>query len=165
MKREIVSPIKEYEDLTFSDNFMFCEIMKNNPDLCNIELGDGTAKIFINTRGALDDASPKMKEFIQYLSDGAANGSLTKRIDEKLVRALRDEGGRLKYMTFEWALARERRIGKEEGLAEGKAEGLAEGKAEVIVQLLKSATPAQLAVFGISEEDIEAAKNLVAAER
>ena len=25
---------KEYEDLTFSDDFMFCKVLENNPDLC-----------------------------------------------------------------------------------------------------------------------------------
>ena len=26
--------IKQYEELTFTDNFMFCKIMENNPDVC-----------------------------------------------------------------------------------------------------------------------------------
>ena len=270
MKREDIGPIKAYESLTFSDNFMFCEILKGDPELCKeivetildvrireivqidkeetvktsfdghgvrldvylegddaiydiemqvrdegdlpkrsryyqgildtdflrvgdryndlkktyiificqfdlfgeglfkytfrnacaesalLELGDETTKVFVNTHGALENASPKMKEFIKYLSDGAVNGSLTERINERLARALRDEEGRAKYMTFEWALAKKYREGKEDGKAEGKAEG----KASIIARLLEKATPEQLIELGLTKEDIEAAKNI-----
>ena len=57
-------------------------------------------------------------------------------------------------MTFEWALAKKYREGKEEGMAEGKAEG----KASVISLLLERATPEQLIELGLTKEDIEAAK-------
>nr|WP_308648412.1 hypothetical protein [uncultured Agathobacter sp.] len=27
--------MKEYEELNFTDDFMFCKVMTNNPDLCH----------------------------------------------------------------------------------------------------------------------------------
>ena len=51
--------IKQYEELTFTDNFMFCKIMENNPDVCKkvleIILGKRIKEIsFVSKESTID---------------------------------------------------------------------------------------------------------------
>lgn len=34
VKNSSQNTVKKYEKLTFTDDFMFCKVMQNNPDLC-----------------------------------------------------------------------------------------------------------------------------------
>ena len=34
VKNSSQNTVKKYEELTFTDDFMFCKVMQNNPDLC-----------------------------------------------------------------------------------------------------------------------------------
>lgn len=34
VKNSSQNTAKKYEELTFTDDFMFCKVMQNNPDLC-----------------------------------------------------------------------------------------------------------------------------------
>jgi len=34
VKNSSQNKVKKYEELTFTDDFMFCKVMQNNPELC-----------------------------------------------------------------------------------------------------------------------------------
>ena len=63
---------KTYEDLTFTDDFMFCKVMTTNPELCHelpeLVLGDESTKIFLCAGGNADDVSDDMKDFLNWLT-------------------------------------------------------------------------------------------------
>lgn len=120
-------------------------------EVSGLQLGDEAIKVFLNAHGSPKEPNSILREFLDYLTTETVSGSLSRRIDNGLRDARKNEEMRLKYMTFEWELASK----YEQGLAEGKAEGLAEGKAEIISQLLMNAAPEQLLALGISREDLE----------
>lgn len=68
--------IKQYEELTFTDNFMFCKIMENNPDVCKkvleIILGKKIKEIsFVSKESTIDIKwNGKSVRLDVYVDDG-----------------------------------------------------------------------------------------------
>lgn len=68
--------IKQYEELTFTDNFMFCKIMENNPDVCKkileIILGKRIKEIsFVSKENVIDIKwNGKSVRLDVYVDDG-----------------------------------------------------------------------------------------------
>ena len=68
--------IKQYEELTFTDNFMFCKIMENNPDVCKkvleIILGKRIREIsFVSKESTIDIKwNGKSVRLDVYVDDG-----------------------------------------------------------------------------------------------
>ena len=68
--------IKQYEELTFTDNFMFCKIMENNPDVCKkvleIVLGKRIKEIsFVSKESTIDIKwNGKSVRLDVYVDDG-----------------------------------------------------------------------------------------------
>lgn len=68
--------IKQYEELTFTDNFMFCKIMENNPDVCKkvleIILGKRIKEIsFVSKESTIDIKwNGKSVRLDVYVDDG-----------------------------------------------------------------------------------------------
>ena len=58
---------KNYKDLTFTNNFMFCKILENNPDLCK-ELTETILDVKIREIVKLDQ-----QHFIKSTPDGCEN--------------------------------------------------------------------------------------------
>ena len=120
-----------YEELTFKDDFIFCKVLENNPELCrellelilgrrvgelvkvdqqktirvtqdhDIELQDGSEIILLCTEGFQDDVSPGMKAFLRYVSGNAAEGDFTERLDKAVEVTKRDPRWRLEYMNLQ----------------------------------------------------------------
>lgn len=62
-------------------------------------LGDGTAKVVISAEGTLDDVSPEIAEFLEYLRTGTVKeGSLASRIDKAVQKARKHEEWKVEYM-------------------------------------------------------------------
>lgn len=90
-----------------------------------ITLGDETTKIFLNTRGTMDDIDHNMKEFLTYVENStdafAAKTSslLIKEIHQKVTEIKQSREMEVEYMTL---LQRDREnieLGREEGREEG----------------------------------------------
>ena len=126
----------------------------------SIELNDESIKVFVYTRGEDPYASPKMKELMSYINRRLIDGELSEKIEDNLQLVLRDRGRRAKYMTFEWELARARRIAEEEGREEGRRAGREEGRLEALKTMLSKLTPEELLTFGFSPEDISKAQEM-----
>ena len=126
---------KKYEELDFTDDFMFCKVLTNNPELCRglhkytftnrceelpeLLLGDEAAKIFLCADGKADDVSEEMKEFLQWMVTGhLGNSNLVKSLDNAVQKARDHEKWRLEYMTL---LMRDNQM-REEGRVEGRIE-------------------------------------------
>lgn len=121
----------------------------------SLALGDETTKLFLNTKGQMDDVDEEMLEFLTYIeqsTDEVALGSksqLVKVLNEKVKCIKRDKSMEVEYMTI---LERDK-----EKFNEGKLEGILEGKLEfarALLDLLDDETIAERA--GISIEVVRA---------
>jgi len=81
-------------------------------------LDDETEKIFVNSKGIRENISEEMKAFLDFLEDEQSNSHLTKRLQEELENARRQEEWRHEYMT----LAERDEEKREEGRQEGRQE-------------------------------------------
>ena len=102
-------------------------------------LGDGTKKIFLNTKGKNDDeVSKELTEFLHYIEDStdvtanAAKSERVKRVHERVRKVKLNEEIGGKYMQAWEEKYYERQAGREEG----RLEGIEEGKLETLVNLV-----------------------------
>ncbi len=87
---------------------------------CNemdLELNDGTTKIYYNTTYKGNDIPEKLEELYHYIETGEPTGDLSKRIEAAVEKGRRNELWRTEFMK-EWALLLD---AKEEGRAEERA--------------------------------------------
>ena len=84
-------------------------------------LGDETVKMFLNTKGRLDDVSVDVKEFLQYIETttaefaASANNSLIKDIQKKVDAVKYSKEMEVEYMTLLQRDRENRELGREEG--------------------------------------------------
>ena len=111
---------------------------------CNLALGDGTRKIFLNTKGKNDEEVPaELVHFLKYMEQ--STDEYVSGVTEQSIIQLHEQVTELKkwrelearFMTGEELMQQRERKGRLAGLAEGKAAGLAEGKADSIFELLE----------------------------
>lgn len=95
-----------------------------------MNLGDGTCKIYLNTKGAnTKDVPPELIHFLEYVED--STDTFVEQVDDEKIQALHRRVKELKksrrleesYMTMEELLADREALGKAEGEALGKDEG------------------------------------------
>ncbi len=98
--------------------YTFTERCKETPEL---ELNDGTTKIFYNCCYEGYDISAEIKDLYDYIRSGHANNPLTKRIDEAVVKGRMNEMWRSEYIKERQILMEEREEGREEGREEERA--------------------------------------------
>lgn len=106
----------------FTDNrhiYTFQNTCLENPGLL---LGDEATKIFLNTRGILDDINEEMKEFLTYVENttdefaAQAQSSLVKMIHKKVTEVKQNKEMEAEYMTL---LQRDRE-NVEQGIEQGE---------------------------------------------
>ena len=85
-----------------------------------ITLGDKTTKIFLNPKYKVECVSPKLANFLKFLTDGKAVDEYTERLVEAVEAARNNEYLNVEYMSM-WAMEADAR---REGRVEGRAEGL-----------------------------------------
>ena len=103
-----------------------------------IELRDGATKLFLSTKGQMDDISRPLKNFLDYVDGRAPADELMQEIDVEIDIAKRRDEWRRDYMTFALELERYREYGLEEGREEGRAEGILENTLANIRSLMKT---------------------------
>ena len=103
-----------------------------------IELNDGATKLFLSTKGEMNDVSKPLMNFLDYVDGRQPADELMQEIDEEIDIAKRCDEWRRDYMTF----AIEKELYGEQARAEGLAEGMAKGemnsKLESINSLMKN---------------------------
>ena len=114
--------------------------------LGDLDLGDGTVKIFVNAQGICGKINSELRSFIEYLRGDDASSILTKTIDERIDRLKRNERWKGEFMTLYENYQYERN------------EGRKEGRREICVSMVREGaiTPALAAEkLGISEEEFD----------
>ena len=82
----------------------------------HVRLEDETTKIFLNAKGTLDDASPELKAFLNYVSTGIpSDDTFVKRLDEEVKKARTNRKWRREYMKYHVNMM----IAKRQGLKQG----------------------------------------------
>ncbi len=123
-------------------------------------LGDGTYKIFLNTKGTNpDEISNELKHFLKYYTD--TTDKCVEGVDDKLIRELHEKVTSLKksreweagYMKMSEILENSKR----EGIVEGRNEGIKEGHHNSLLLVLetKGSVPDDLRERIDTEQDIE----------
>ena len=89
-----------------------------------VELGDGTTKIFLSTKGKIDDVPADVKAFLEYIDGIASDDDFVTEIHDMIRKLKEQEAERVSYMTYAMKLMEERKEGREEGRMEGKMEAV-----------------------------------------
>ena len=85
----------------------------------NLKLNDGAVKIFLSTKGTMNDVSQEIKNFLNYVDSGIVSGTFVKELDEA-VRVVKSNGkARLDFMTYQMAILESSLEGEERGRKEG----------------------------------------------
>ena len=96
--------------------YSFQNRCEENQGLC---LRDGTEKIFYNCVSSSEEVPEHLKELYDYIRTGRAESALTRKIEEAVGRARKNEQWRSEYMK---ELLHDDDV-REEGRAEGREEG------------------------------------------
>ena len=96
----------------------------------NLELGDGTTKIFLSTKGKLNDVPENVKAFLNYVDGIKSADPLVQSIDT-LIKDIKEREGEMRnYMDyslkFQDAMRDEYKKGHKEGLNQGRLTTLVE---------------------------------------
>lgn len=110
-----------------------------------LELGDLSTKIFLNAKGESDTLDPDIAAFLRYVDGKAAEGALTKEINEEVIRIKEHKEMRREYMTLLMELQKYKTEGMQEGIEIGMKQGMEKGMEQgmekkgrtVIMNLLK----------------------------
>ena len=117
--------------------YSFQNRCEENQKLC---LRDGTEKIFYNCVSSAEEVPEHLKELYDYIRTGRADSALTRKTEEAVGRARRNEEWRSEYMKEllhdDDVREEGRAAGLSEGLDRGRREGLSEGRAEERSMLL-----------------------------
>ncbi|MBD5097573.1 MAG: Rpn family recombination-promoting nuclease/putative transposase [Lachnospiraceae bacterium] len=94
-----------------------------------IDLGDETTKIILNTKGTMDDVSTEMKNLLDYIDGQASSDKFTKEL-ETAVKTIKDnERWRVEYMTLE--------MREKELLEQGMEYGMEQGMEQTALRMLQ----------------------------
>ena len=88
----------------------------------SVLLNDGTTKIFLNAKGTMDDVSPELKAFLDYVAGKKPADPFVDELEEAVKNARKNREWRHEYMTL---LMRDQE-NIEKGMEIGKAEGIIE---------------------------------------
>lgn len=83
-----------------------------------LELGDGTTKIFLNTKGTIGEVDEDIQKFLAYVDGHAAEGDFTQDIAQEVENVKMHKETRLEYMTLLMEMKEQRKEGREEGMAQ-----------------------------------------------
>ncbi|SFB13020.1 Rpn family recombination-promoting nuclease/putative transposase [Selenomonas ruminantium] len=129
----------------------------------NLELNDGTNKIFLCSEGQLDDVSPDVKAFLDYMKGLPSGDTFVSEIDQFIKEIKVKEEERVSYMTYEMKI----REAHDDGRAEGRAEGQIEAISKTIPMLKKlklskdSAIQELMDTYSLSHEKAQSLVNSI----
>ena len=92
----------------------------------SVLLNDGTTKIFLNAKGTMDDVSPELKAFLDYVAGKKPADPFVDELEEAVKNARKNREWRHEYMTLLMRDQENIEIGSEEGMEIGTAKGIIE---------------------------------------
>lgn len=114
--------------------YSFSERCDQNP---NIKLNHGATKIFLSTKGTVDDVSPDILAFLNYVDSGIISGKFVEELDVAVNSVKSNEKARHDFMTLQMALLEERM----EGELQGEQRGRAKERESVAIKLIRRGRP------------------------
>lgn len=111
----------------------------------SVRLEDGTEKIFLNTKGVLDDVDEELCSLLDYFESQVPQDAFTGKLDKAVAAARLHKEWRQEYMKIEMMMR------------DSRKEGKAEGKAEAILELLEEleTVPEKLQEEILSQKDTD----------
>ena len=113
----------------------------------NITLGDGAYYVYLNTKGKVNDVSPELKRFLDFVGKNkvSKNDSFIETLDRKVKEAKKNTEWRHEYMMLltieDEKFAEGRDVGRKEGIAEGEQRS----QRSIYERLVADGMPAQKA--------------------
>ena len=92
----------------------------------SVSLKDGTTKRFLNAKGTMDDVSPELKAFLDYVAGKKPADPFVDELEEAVKNARKNREWRHEYMTLLMRDQENIEMGMEKGMEIGKAEGIIE---------------------------------------
>ena len=114
--------------------YSFSERCDQNP---NIKLNHGATKIFLSTKGTVDDVSYDILAFLNYVDSGIVSGKFVEELDVAVNSVKSNEKARHDFMTLQMALLEERM----EGELQGEQRGRAKERESVAIKLIRRGRP------------------------
>ena len=87
-------------------------------------LDDGTSKIFLSTKGTLEDVEPSVKNFLDFVDGLPVQDRWVDEIQNLIIKLKHTEKEKVDYMTYHMKISEERDEARAEGRAEGEAKGI-----------------------------------------
>ncbi|MBR4695068.1 MAG: hypothetical protein IKO94_03210 [Selenomonadaceae bacterium] len=85
----------------------------------SIELDDGASKMFLSTKGTLNDVTPEVKNFLDFVDGLPVKDPWIDEVQNLIAELKHMEKEKVDYMTYQIKIAEERA----EAMAKGRAEG------------------------------------------
>ena len=86
-------------------------------------LRDRTSKIFLNTKGQMDDVPKPLKSFLDYIDNGIVTDDFTRELDDTVDEVRKSKEWRKKIMTVEQLIKDEAYLARKAGVEEGIEKG------------------------------------------
>ena len=129
-------------------------------ELPGLELGDGTAKVFVNPYGDTTGLSEGVKAFFEFLKEELTQSDFTKELYKEVEKARQNKEWRREYMAW----ISELEESKEEAWEEGWERGQEKGREQAAISMLRDNIPLSKVVLysSLSESRIlELQKELI----
>ena len=81
---------------------------------------DGTTKILLSSKGKMDDVTPDMRAFLEYVDGKMVEDDFVQEIDQEIKSIKAQEQERVSYMTYAMKIQEERDEARAEGEVRGK---------------------------------------------
>lgn len=125
----------------------------------DLELGDGTMKIFLNAKGLRGSVDEELADFLHYVDGKEARRTFAQEMAREVARVKRQDETRREFMTLYMEYQKQRRAGVEEGIAQGRELGIAQMAKKLLRAGMTIPAVAQMAempeeaIRRIAEED------------
>ena len=110
-----------------------------------IELGDGTTKIFLNAKGLKGSVDEDLEDFLQYVDGKEARSRFAQEMAQEVERVKRQDEMRREFVTLYMEYQKQRREGMAEGVEQGIKKGIRQGRqqgiAHIAMNMLRAGTP------------------------
>lgn len=126
---------------------------KEDPEL---QLGDDTVRIVLNTKGTMDDVSPELKRLLSFIDGGEPEDEYTKVLESAVQSTRNNEKWRLDYMTLEMSYKEK----YDQGLEDGIEQGIGQGIRKMVVGLLEDGELSLTKIAQMSGLSIDQVKEL-----
>ena len=119
----------------FKYNRLFYSFRERCDQELDFILESGVTKIFLSTKGTIDDVTSDIKAFLEYVDKGIISGDFVKELDDAVQLVKSNRKAMKEFMTYEMALLEER--------MEGEQLGRAKERETVAIKLIRRGRPLQ----------------------